>query len=151
MIRIARQTDYAARIVLHLASVDAGTSVSIPEIAQQRLLPVPFVRRLVGRLVKAGIVATARGQKGGIRLARPARDITLLDVVRAMEGPIALNHCLESAHTCPFSNKCPVQVAWAEATQALESALSSIRFDTLGLGLPAHADAHRRLRPRAKN
>ena len=113
MLQIARHTDYAARIVLHLACLEEGTLVSIAEIAEQRQLPAFFVRRLIGKLVKGGILATTRGSAGGIRLAKPAAEITLLDLVRVMEGPIALNHCLDAEHTCPFDARCPVQSVWS--------------------------------------
>jgi Rrf2 family protein len=142
MLQIARHTDYAARIVLHLACLGEGAQASIAEIADQRQLPEFFVRRLIGRLVKGGILTSTRGSSGGIRLARPASAITLLDLVRVMEGPIALNHCLESGHACPFSGSCPVQSVWAEATRALESALAASTFETLATGAAGHQAAH---------
>jgi len=142
MLQIARHTDYAARIVLHLACLGADAQASIADIAEQRMLPVFFVRRLIGKLVRGGIVASSRGSAGGIRLARPAHDITLLDVVLAMEGPIALNHCLEADHLCPFAAACPVQTVWADATRALESSLAAARFDTLAAGPAGHQAAH---------
>jgi len=146
MLQIARHTDYAARIVLHLACLGPGAQASIAEIAEQRQLPAFFVRRLIGKLVQGGILASSRGANGGIRLARPAVQITLLDLVRVMEGPIALNHCLDADHTCPFAHSCPVQTVWAEATRALEGALGSTTFDTLASGPSGHRDAHRQLR-----
>lgn len=143
MLQIARHTDYAARIVLHLACLEEGTQASIAEIAAQRLLPAPFVRRLIGRLVRGGILATVRGSGGGIRLARPASGISLLDVVRVMEGPIALNHCVDNDHACPFSSQCPVQTAWTDATRVLEAQLAAARFDQLARGPEGHQAAHR--------
>ena len=128
---IGRQTDYACRIVLHLACLDEGTRVPIAEIAAQRLLPPPFVRRIVGRLANAGILATARGMGGGIRLARPASEISLLDVVRVMEGGIVLNRCVDTPQSCPLTGTCPVHRAWGGATRLLEGHLASIRFDQL--------------------
>ena len=145
MLQIARHTDYAARIVLHLACLGEGVQASIAEISEQRSLPAFFVRRLIGTLVKGGILVSTRGSAGGIRLARPAAEISLLDVVRVMEGPIALNHCLDSDHACPFAASCPVQTVWAEATRALETALGSARFDTLALGPAGHQAAHLQL------
>ena len=142
MIGISRQTDYAARLVLHLAALDEGTQVSIAEISKLRLLPVAFVRRLVGSLVKAGILLTARGSGGGIRLGRPASEISLLDVVNAVEGGIVLNQCLDSRHLCPLSEGCPVQTAWLGATHALEAHLASTRFDALARASAAHLSAH---------
>jgi Rrf2 family protein len=142
MLQIARHTDYAARIVLHLACLGENAQASIAEIAEQRMLPVFFVRRLIGKLVRGGILASSRGSAGGIRLARPAHGITLLDVVQAMEGPIALNHCLDADHVCPFSAACPVQSVWADATRALETTLAAARFDLLAAGPAGHQAAH---------
>jgi Rrf2 family protein len=142
MLQIARHTDYAARIVLHLACLDEGQQASIAEIAKQRLLPAPFVRRLIGKLVKGGILATVRGSGGGIRLGRPASEISLLDLVRVMEGPIALNHCVDNDHACPFTTQCPVQTAWTDATRVLEAQLATTRFDVLATGPEGHKAAH---------
>lgn len=142
MIGISRQTDYAARLVLHLAALEPETQVSIAEISKLRLLPVAFVRRLVGSLVKAGILLSARGSGGGIRLGRPASEISLLDVVSAVEGGIVLNQCLDGKHICPLSHGCPVQVAWSAATKVLEQHLATVRFDALARDSEAHLNAH---------
>ncbi|WP_257310283.1 RrF2 family transcriptional regulator [Geothrix fuzhouensis] len=142
MIGISRQTDYAARLVLHLAALEADARVSIAEISKLRLLPVAFVRRLAGSLVKAGILHTVRGTGGGISLARPASEISLLDVIEAVEGGIFLNQCLDGKHICPLSNGCPVQAAWAAATKALEDHLAGVRFDALARDSEAHLAAH---------
>lgn len=142
MMRIARQTDYAARLVLHLVSLGPDASASIAEIAAQRLLPVPFVRRMVAQLVAAGILKSTRGAKGGVQLARPAADISLGDLVLAMEGPIALNQCVHLPNACPFQDNCPVQKAWVAVSASLSRQLSAIRFDTLGSSTSGHAAAH---------
>jgi len=149
MLGIARQTDYAVRVVLHLACLEAGVQVSIAEISETRKLPMPFVRRLIKPLVSAGILASARGSSGGIRLARAARDITLLEVVAAMEGGLALNHCADDHKGCPLASGCPVRPVWVGASQVLEAHLAEIRFDALAVGSEGHAVAHAKLRTRA--
>jgi Rrf2 family protein len=135
VIGIGRQTDYAARLVLHLASLEPGAQVPIAEVAARRLLPEPFLRRIVRRLAAAGLVATARGSGGGIRLARPAAEISLLDVVRAMEGGVVLNRCVDSAEACPLSDACPVQRQWTRLTRNLEADLATVRFSDLATSL----------------
>ena len=146
MMRIARHTDYAARLVLHLCSLGEGASASIAEIAGQRLLPVPFIRRMVSRLVAAGILKTTRGKNGGIQLGRPASAISLADLVIAMEGPIALNHCVHLPEGCPFMHSCPVQKAWSEASTALTTHLASMTFAALMISSKGHAAAHAALK-----
>ena len=139
MIYIARQTDYAARLLLHLACLGEDASASIAEISEQRLLPVPFVRRIVSRLVATGILKTTRGSKGGVKLGRPAGKISLGDLVQAMEGPIALNDCVHLPGACPFTQGCPVQKAWVDVSAALTQHLASIRFDALATANDGHA------------
>ena len=119
MIGIGRHTDYAARIVLHLASLEEGTKLTAAEIAARRLLPPAFVRRIIGKLAEAGILLTSRGAGGGVTLARPAREISLLDVVVAMEGGLVLNACVDTPSACPLATACPVNSAWREATGTL--------------------------------
>ncbi len=143
MIGIGRHTDYAARLVLHLASLAEHTQVTIAEVAEERMLPVAFVRRLIGPLTEAGILTTVVGAKGGIRLGRPASEISLLDLVNAMEGGIVLNHCVGNEQSCPLASRCPVQSAWSSATQALETNLASVTFEALAHGAEGHVEAHR--------
>jgi len=141
---IRRETDYAVRIVLHLASLEKDARVTVREIARSRFLPLAFVRRIVVRLGAAGIVATTRGIKGGIRLARPASRISLLDVVEAMENGIVLSRCLDAAHSCPLAADCPAQRAFAEVSAALAKRLARVRFDRLAASVTGHRDAHRK-------
>jgi Rrf2 family protein len=142
MMHIARQTDYAARLVLHLASLGEGVSASIAEISGRRRLPVAFVRRMVSRLVAAGILRTARGAKGGVQLARAAASISLRDVVEAMEGPIGLNDCVHAPEGCPFGRDCPVRAAWVATSLALGDHLAGIDFHALAFGSKGHALGH---------
>jgi Rrf2 family protein len=154
MVSIARHTDYATRLVLHLAALEQGALVPIAEIAARRLLPTAFVRRVVGTLAKAGIVETVRGAHGGVRLGRKASAISLLDIVRAMEGGVALNRCVETHEACPFTSTCPVHDAWTSATRSLERQLHATRLSTLAARLrepPAgrRAPVPRSLRPKS--
>lgn len=142
MIGISRQSDYAARLVLHLACLEPGTRVSIPEISKVRLLPAPYTRRIVGDLVKANIIQTVRGTGGGISLARPASEISLLDILDAVEGGVVLNACLEGGKPCVFGPGCLVQRAWGSATHLLQRHLATVTFDTLVSASADHQAAH---------
>ncbi len=135
MLTISRQTDYACRILLHLASQPEGERVTAAGIAGRRLIPPALIRRIVTELNVAGLIKTSRGSAGGITLGRPASQISLLDVVQAMEGAIALNPCTIAPHDdpdrCPFIPVCPVHETWAAARQSLIHDLSQATFDKL--------------------
>ena len=131
MISIRRETDYAARIVLHLAIMGNDARITAQEVAQKRLMPKAFARRIIGRLSIAGILCTIRGAAGGATLSRPAAQISLLDVVQAMEGSPALNPCVEDPLACPLTAECPVRTSWAKVTERFIKDLGSIHFDYL--------------------
>lgn len=131
MITISRETDYAARVVLHLSLTGAGGRATAQQIAVERLIPKALVRRVVTRLAAAGIIQTMRGTEGGIELARPAAEISLLQVVEAMEGPLALNRCAVEPHTCPLSPACAVHNAWCQAKDIIRQHLDQITFEQL--------------------
>jgi len=131
MIGIGRHTDYATRIILHLSMLGEGAQITAGEVAGKRLLPRAFVRRIVRRLGAAGILRTSRGARGGISLARPASQISLFDIVQAMEGGLVLNSCVDNPDACPLAVVCPVQSAWAQITDQIGDSLKSVRFDHL--------------------
>jgi Rrf2 family protein len=131
MIGIGRHTDYATRIILHLSMLGAGAQITAGEVARKRLLPRAFVRRIVRRLGTAGILRTSRGAGGGISLARPASQISLFDIVQAMEGGLAFNACVNNPSACPLAAVCPVQCAWTQITGQIAESLKSVRFDRL--------------------
>ena len=131
MISISRQTDYACRVILHLAALPPDTRVTAQEIAKRRIIPRALVRRIVTQLGKAGLIATTRGSGGGFALARAASAINLLDVTQAMEGELMLNACVASPHACPLMDKCSVHEVWVDAHAQLTAQLRQATFDKL--------------------
>lgn len=134
MLTISRETDYAARVILHLALQGPDSRVTAQQIAGQRLIPRALVRRVVTRLGAAGLVSTTRGADGGIALARPPDQISLLEVVEAFEGPLALNLCTVEPNVCLLMPACTVHDAWVNARRILRDHLRQITFDKLANG-----------------
>jgi len=134
MLTISRETDYAARVVLHLALQSPDSRVTTQQIARERLIPRALVRRVVTRLSAAGLINTTRGSDGGITLARPASEISLLEIVEAFEGPLALNICTVEPEACPLMPACTVRDAWVHARAILRQHLRQITFDKLANG-----------------
>ena len=131
MITIRRETDYACRVILHLALLPDGERVTAQAIAKRRIIPRAIVRRVITRLATANLLATIRGSGGGLALARAPSEISLLNVVEAMEGPLALNGCVVNPQECPLMKMCSVHEAWCKARAVLIAELSQSTFDKL--------------------
>jgi Rrf2 family protein len=129
--QITRQADYAVRAVLYLASLSNGTRAPTSKIAREQKIPSSFLAKIVSQLSVAGVVQTSRGARGGVSLARPSDEISLLEVIEAIDGPITLNECVPDPSICPFGEDCPVHKIWLEAQADLIKRLELTNFDML--------------------
>lgn len=133
MLRINRQTDYAVRVLLALATRDANVRLSSAIIREEMLIPQSFMPRIVAQLANAGLVKTFAGRDGGLQLARAASQITLRDVVEVFEGPMLLSECMQTygEDDCPFANNCHVRTKWGRVQIAMLREMASINFEGL--------------------
>ena len=129
---ISRRTDYGVRVIVDLAALPKGSRASTSEIADRQNIPAPFLAKIISQLSLSGLVSTYRGSGGGVSLARPASEISLLEVIEALDGPLRLNRCAIEPQACPRTGQCPVHPVWAQAQTDLTSLLSSTTFDDLG-------------------
>jgi Rrf2 family protein len=128
---ISRRADYGARLILDLALQPTPEYVPIREAAARHGVPVPFMKKIASQLAAVGLVETTPGPRGGVCLARPAAEITLLDVVEALDGPLFLNLCLVEPRTCPYDQTCPVHLVWAQTQATLTAQLRQTTFAEL--------------------
>ena len=106
--------------------------VSAAQLALETGLPVPTVQKLVSKLTAAGLLRSARGIGGGLKLARPAAAITLADIIEAVEGPIALTPCVDSGrHVCGLEGACAVRPHWGVVNAAMRGALAGVPLTQL--------------------
>jgi len=122
--RLTRQTNYAIRILMYCAA-NEGRLSRIPDIAQAYSLSDLFLFKILQPLVEAGFVQTVRGRNGGVKLAKPAEDITLFDVVRVTEENFAMAECFESDTECPLVDGCGLNEALRKALGAFFEVLAS--------------------------
>src|SRR5690606_7279989 len=116
-----------------LTSLADNGLASTQEIASRQNIPTPFLAKIIAQLSLAGLVTTHRGAGGGVSLARPASDISLLQVIEALEGPIRLNRCTIEPDACPRNGTCPVHGIWAKAQTQLTRLLDVTTFDELSV------------------
>ena len=112
VLRISRKIDYGLRAMIYLSSIRSGTVVPFREIARQMDVPEDFLAKILKTLVDQGLVRSTRGPHGGYALGRGADGISVLDVIEAVEGPIALNVCLDGDDACGHSSSCTMVSVW---------------------------------------
>ena len=106
--------------------------VSAAQLAEETGLPAPTVQKLVSKLTAAGLLRSARGAGGGLKLARPAAAITLADIIEAVEGPIALTPCVDTGkHDCGLESACTVRPHWGVVNAAMRGALADVPLTRL--------------------
>ena len=133
MIRLTKAGEYGLRAVRYLVENVDKSRISIGDISENKKIPEPFLRKLFKPLVQQGIINSTRGVSGGVRLARDPKEITILEVVEALEGPLALNECLLEDSTCEFLDECGMHNVWEEAQAAMAKVLRSKNLTDLKL------------------
>jgi len=133
MLTLTRKTEYAIIAVSHLAN--AGDKVvSARDIAEQHSVPLPLLMNVLKRLNRTGHVNSVRGARGGYMLALPPGKISLADLIAAVEGPVHLTRCTNTAKTrrvCGLTSTCPVRSSLVKVHQRLYSFLSSVTIADL--------------------
>lgn len=130
--RLSNLADYGVVVMTAVASVTTGTLASATSVSRVTGIPTPTVAKLLGQLGRAGLLNSHRGANGGFSLAHDAADISLADIIEAIDGPIALTHCGQSgADCCELADTCVVRPHWAPVNQAVRAALSRVTLAEL--------------------
>ena len=125
MLRVTKLTDYASVVLTVLAS-DPAAVLSASELAERAGLEVPTVAKLLKPLAQAGLVEGFRGANGGYKLARDAADISLVEIVEAMEGPLGMTECSVHAGQCGIEDSCGVRANWRRINDVVADALRGV-------------------------
>jgi len=123
--QLTRAADYAVRVMIHLATLPPGTRVNRDSLAAASEVPTHFLSKVLQVLARARLIVAHRGTSGGFALAVPAEQISVLRVVEAVEGPIALNACATNGPGCSRQGWCPAHLVWLEAQAALTQVLKN--------------------------
>lgn len=147
MLRLTNLADYAV-VVLVQAAQSADQRLSASSVAAATGLPIPTVAKVTGQLARAGLVTAQRGSGGGFRLARAAGAISVADIIEAMDGPIALTHCIDGGLACSIEKSCQVKAPWQVINRVLKDSLASVSLADLAgpaalSPVTAHEELHR--------
>jgi Rrf2 family protein len=129
--KISRGTDYGIQGILYLARQPLDKVSLLHEVAQVQNVPESYLAKIFQDLAKAGLVRSHRGAKGGFSLARPSSQITLRQIIEALQGPISLNRCLDIREGCANSETCPVAEVLRKAQQQMLATLDAASLDGL--------------------
>lgn len=125
MLRVTRLTDYAT-VVLTVLAARPGVVLSAVELAEAAGLEIPTVAKLLKPLAQAGLVEGFRGAGGGYRLTRDAADISLIEIVEAMEGPLGMTECSLHDGNCGIQQSCGVRANWRRINDVVADALRGV-------------------------
>ena len=131
--RLTQETDYALRLIFAFSRLEPGEFLTARQIADGQSIPYRFLLRVMKKLKKAGILASRQGVDGGYRLARPRREISLKDVIEAIEGDIHLNRCLKSTNLCNagYAPECKVHKTLCLIQENFLQSLKEHNFENL--------------------
>lgn len=127
MLRISKLTDYGIVLLTHIAAEPADSVLTARSLVERSKLPLPTIGKTLKMLCRAGILVSHRGVGGGYSLARPATEISIADVIAAIEGPIALTECNAAApDLCVLEPYCPVRSNWMKINRVVSLALQQL-------------------------
>jgi FeS assembly SUF system regulator len=129
--RLSHFADYAVVLMTAAARRPAGARLSATELAGETGVPLPTAQKLMGQLASCGLLRSARGAAGGFSLARQAGEISLADIVEAVEGPIAMTVCSEGRNDCALDAHCRVKPHMGVVGNAVRGALGAVSLTEL--------------------
>lgn len=131
--RLSRRGEYACRAMLDLARHHGRGPITIQGIALRQHIPKRFLEQILLTLKRAGYLRSSRGLHGGYYLARPPEDISVAEVTRLIDGPLAPIACVSitAKEKCPLSHGCSLRVLWKEVRNMVAETLESVTFADL--------------------
>lgn len=134
IVHLTRQSDYGVRAVLHLACLPFGEVVQTKEIAAREEIPAKYLPSIIRTLARGGLIRTLRGNQGGVTLARPPEEISLLEVIEAVEGPISLVPCMRGPRQCIHEDDCTFKPVCEKVQRTMMGQLDNTTFADLATG-----------------
>ena len=126
MLRLSKKADYALMAVRHLALKSGPSSASAREIAEQYDIPIELMAKVLQRLVRAGLLISTQGTRGGYTLGRPAASISVGDVIQAIDGPFTVTACSTEKNDCEQYSKCSIRDPLWQIRERIAATLGTV-------------------------
>ena len=134
--RLSSLADYAIAMMSAIARHCGGARLNAAQVSEETGIPLPTVQKLVSKLSAAGLLRSVRGVGGGFQLARPAAAVTLVEIIEAIEGPIAMTACSgEGRHDCALEGSCKIERPMGMVNEMVRGALAGISLSNLANNL----------------
>ena len=130
MLKISKLTDYAIVLLVHFHK-EQEKLFSAHCLAEASHVPEPTVAKILKLLAKSDILTSVRGANGGYRLEKLVEEISVKEVLEAIEGPIHLTECVDEGHDCPLESHCPSYGRWDSVNAVIKKSLSDVKINTL--------------------
>jgi Rrf2 family protein len=131
--QLTRAADYAVRVMIHLATLPEEERALLPTLAVATGAPGSFLSKVLQSLSRAGLIVSWRGQLGGFAILTRGRQASIRSVIEAIDGPIALNVCLQHGPSCSRKSWCPAHLVWVQAQTAMLQVLDKATIADLAL------------------
>ncbi len=132
--QISRRIEYGLRAMVCLAAQPQGRAMPFREIARRMNVPQDFLAKILKQLVTRQLAVSTRGARGGYRLGRPAKEISFLDVIEAVEGPVVVNLCQDGQHdSCRLSRGCTLYGVWKRGQEKMIDVYRTATLDQLAM------------------
>jgi Rrf2 family protein len=131
MLRLSKKADYALIAMRHLAASEQGSSSSAREMAESYAIPPELLAKVLQRLVRARLLVSVQGTRGGYKLGRAAQLMTVADVIQAIDGPVAVTACSPSNHTCEQFERCEIRDPLWKIKARIVDALATVSLAEL--------------------
>ena len=129
MLKLTKKADYGLISLRHLAEFRGGASAK--DIAENYGIPLPLLSKILQKLAREGLLVSEQGTRGGYRLVRDPNEISALEVIRTIDGPIILTHCFTEHTECDQSNRCPVRQPLRKVHEGILQLLENISIADL--------------------
>jgi Rrf2 family protein len=131
MLRLSKKIDYGLMAMGYIAYLDKGRVVNTKEIAEEYNIPVELLAKILQKLSKKGLIVSQSGPKGGYQLAKEPMDITVGEIVKAIDGPIQMMECHQGEHRCLQIEKCSIRSPLTQIRESISGLWDNVTREEL--------------------